>query len=55
MLMRNHEKRSGPTDHPQEKPINLGHLSRTAILNTAPDMPFFQGMKFFSIENQSQT
>lgn len=31
MLIRNHEKRSGPTDHPQEKPINPGHLSRTAM------------------------
>lgn len=47
---------SGPTDHPREKPINPRRLSRTAKLNTAPDVPLFHENVFFiAVGFQSQT
>ena len=42
------KNRSGPTDHPQEKPINPRRLSRTAKSNTATVVPIYQlGIIFF--------
>lgn len=42
------KNRSGPTDHPREKPINPRRLSRTANLVTATGVPLFHdAAKFF--------